>query len=365
MMTATVILLFGLLYTALVLRVHGLLNKRENGKEWEPRPFSVIVAARNEGARVMPLIASLEKLDYPFDKREILFVNDASTDDTGRLLEEAAARLPGARCMHITPEERTANGGGKKNALHRAIMEATGAFIAVTDADCVVPRRWLKAFNTAFDAQTVMVLGHGRIIPERGFLNRLLRFDNLFAGLVSAIPAFFGAPVSSVGRSMAYRRAAYLQSGGYPALKKHGSGDDVFLTERFRKLALGGIRFCRDEAAYVLTRPPERLSEIFWQQVRKNSKLLHKSAPSWVLTLFLLTVHALLVYGLLNASTRWMTGMLWGVKWLTEWVALRRAAVFFGERDLIPWLPFFEVFYPVYMTFFALLGTLGIYKWKT
>ncbi len=359
------LIVLGGAYLVLVMRVYGLL-KRSRPPERKPLNFfSVIISARNEGKRLIPLISSLEGLNYPVHMREIIFVDDASEDDTAGRLEQAAGRIPGARLLRISADEREQNGGGKKNAVHRAIMESSGPFIAVTDADCAVPADWLLAFNNTFDEQTVMVLGHSLIRSLPGFINKLLRFDNLFAGLVSAIPAMLGMPLSSVGRSMAYRREAYLRSGGYPHMPASRSGDDVFLTERFRQLELGAIRFCTDPNAFVETLPPDDLKEIFWQQVRKNSKLIHKSGASWGLTLFLFTFHLLLFAGFYSESVLPVALSIAGLKWIAEFMALRRAAFFFAEKDLIPWLPFFELFYPFYIIFFALLGLAGIYRWKS
>ncbi len=361
MLSIIILGLLALLYFALVLRTAFLLTPRRYPHRKE-RFFSVIIAARNEGRRVLPLIASLQKLDYPAGQREIIFVDDASEDDTAALITKKITTLPGARLISVSPAERLLP--GKKNALHRAIMEARGELIAVTDADCIVPPGWLRAFNDCFDERDIMLLGHSRVSGHRGFLNLYLRFDNLFSGIMVAVPALLGLPLSSVGRNMAYRRSAYVQSGGYPQLARHRSGDDVFLTELFRQKLTGHIRYCSCPGSLVSSEAPETLREIFWQQIRKNSKLPYKSLPALFLTLFLFVLHLLMAVMLFFPGTVVFAATILGLKLLLEFLALWRACDFFGEPGLKKALPLFQGLYPLLTVILGGLGMLGLYKWK-
>src|SRR3954454_21369698 len=53
-----------------------------------PRRVSIVVAARNEAARLPARIDNLLSLDYPADRRQIIVVSDGSTDDTLLSLEK-------------------------------------------------------------------------------------------------------------------------------------------------------------------------------------------------------------------------------------------------------------------------------------
>ena len=50
-------------------------------------PISIIIAARNEAARLPARIRNLLSLDYPSRSRQIIVVDDGSTDHTERALE--------------------------------------------------------------------------------------------------------------------------------------------------------------------------------------------------------------------------------------------------------------------------------------
>jgi len=50
--------------------------------------ISITVPAYNEAARIRSTIESLLAIDYPADRRQIVIVSDASTDDTDRIVGE-------------------------------------------------------------------------------------------------------------------------------------------------------------------------------------------------------------------------------------------------------------------------------------
>src|SRR4051812_3726844 len=49
---------------------------------------SIVIAGRNEGARIAARVDNLRQLDYPASRRQIVIVSDGSTDNTGDILEQ-------------------------------------------------------------------------------------------------------------------------------------------------------------------------------------------------------------------------------------------------------------------------------------
>src|SRR5262245_50611517 len=100
-----------------------------------PRRCSVVVAARNEEARIEQSIRRL--LGQRGVDLELIVVNDRSTDRTGEILGRLAledSRLRVKR-VDVLPEGWL----GKCHACHIGAGAATGDWILFTDADC-----WLK-----------------------------------------------------------------------------------------------------------------------------------------------------------------------------------------------------------------------------
>lgn len=93
-----------------------------NGTDPWP-PISIIVAARNEGARLPARVTNLLSLAYP-GRREIIVVSDGSTDDTVTALAPFA---PAVRVIEMPP-------GGKPLALNAGVAQATGDILVFADA---------------------------------------------------------------------------------------------------------------------------------------------------------------------------------------------------------------------------------------
>lgn len=92
-----------------------------------PELVTIIVPVFNESATVAAVIQRL--LDVPLPAgREILVVNDGSTDGTRAVLD-AMAPHPAVRILHAGVN------GGKGSAIRLGLAQARGAVIAIQDAD--------------------------------------------------------------------------------------------------------------------------------------------------------------------------------------------------------------------------------------
>jgi poly-beta-1,6-N-acetyl-D-glucosamine synthase len=85
---------------------------------------SVVIAARNEAARLGPRIENLLTLDYPADRRQIIVVSDGSTDDTADVLSRYAGVVDAV----------TVPAGGKALALNAGVARATFDLLVFADA---------------------------------------------------------------------------------------------------------------------------------------------------------------------------------------------------------------------------------------
>jgi len=107
--------------------------------------LSIIVPVYNEVRTVLAVIDRLQAIDLPV-AREILVVNDGSTDGTREVLESASAGTrdpgPGIRIIHA---ERNA---GKGAAIRRGLGASTGTIVAIQDADLELDPQQLSALVT-------------------------------------------------------------------------------------------------------------------------------------------------------------------------------------------------------------------------
>lgn len=329
----------------------------------EIKSISIVIAARNEENRILPCIHSLEKIDFPKEKYEIIFVDDLSSDKTADILTHFCNKYPNWQVIKITEKNNILH--GKKNALLHGISKAKGEIIFTTDADCIVPSGWLKNMVPYFQPGVSMVLGYSPLKRGKKFFSRILEFDNLFSAISASAPTKLGYPFTSVGRNLAYRKDAYENAGGFLALKKFRSGDDVHMTERFRYLNSGIIDYSIHPDTFVETIPPDTGIEIFNQQIRKNSKTLKKSFSSIIFSIVLFLYYMVLV-SIPFILTSWLNIwiILLALKFIFEFICLKKAAVIFRQQHIIKYIPVMQIIYPAYIVFFSLLGIFQIYQWK-
>lgn len=94
--------------------------------------ISIIVPTRNEAGSLPRLLKSISKLEYPKSKVELIIVDGVSADGTVKIAKRFRARIfsnPGVI---------------RSTGCQIGVKQAKGELVAFTDADCIVPKNWLK-----------------------------------------------------------------------------------------------------------------------------------------------------------------------------------------------------------------------------
>jgi cellulose synthase/poly-beta-1,6-N-acetylglucosamine synthase-like glycosyltransferase len=128
---------------------------------------SVLVPMHNEERVAADVLQALVDCDYDWSKLEILAINDRSSDRTGEIIDEYAAKYPIIKAIH-----RSKGDGGKGEALKLASGRAGGEIILLFDADYVPGRSMIKFLVAPFcDPEVGAVMG--RVIPHNGHASLL------------------------------------------------------------------------------------------------------------------------------------------------------------------------------------------------
>lgn len=107
-------------------------------------PFiSVVLPVLNGERTIRECLVSLLRMDYPVERREILVVDNGSTDGTAGIING----FP----VHSLWEERR----GAPRARNKGINASRGEIVAFTDADCMVSKGWLAELVRAMREEGV------------------------------------------------------------------------------------------------------------------------------------------------------------------------------------------------------------------
>jgi len=188
---------------------------------YEPS-VSILIPAHNEEKVVGRLLQKMTELSYPKDKLEIILINDASTDNTGRIAEDYSNQHKLIKVLH---RDKQTGGKGKASALNAALKQAIGEIVLCFDADYLPHSDIIAKIVEKFSDPSVgAVQGRPVVLNEpRNIVTRLItleriggyRVDQEARDILGLIPQFGG----TVG---GFRRSIVSGFGGF---------DESMLTE--------------------------------------------------------------------------------------------------------------------------------------
>ena len=187
-------------------------------KEW-PR-VSVIVPARDEGAKIEAGLKSLLATDYP--NVEVIAIDDRSRDDTGAIMDRLANESEGKlRVIHVT--ELPEGWLGKNHALHIGYEQSNGEWLLFTDGDVVHAPPTLRRTIRFVVARSTDHLAMFPDFESGGLFETafVIGFGVMFAAGTQPhlIPTKFPRAYCGVGAYNLVRRSALGRAGGFEPIK--------------------------------------------------------------------------------------------------------------------------------------------------
>ena len=328
---------------------------------------SVVITARDEAAGLESCVGRLLNQSYPSSKLEIVLIDDGSTDATGRIGASLCARHGQVTFL------RTDGGGSKKQAMEMGIRACGGSIVLMTDAHCLVPESWVADLVSGFVEDVGMVIGYSETAgsgSELGWLQGWEAVDFLCLMGSAAGSAGQGRALGASGQSLAFRKSAFEEVGGYERVKHRVSGDDVLLLHLIR-------RHTRWRAVFNQVSAPVRHPAVStwrgfcskrarWASNAPFQLILNPAFFVYLFNSFALSLAAVglpLLAGIDVVSWSWAVGFLL-LKILAEAVLFTRAAEHFGRRDLRRFFLWWALTLPIYTVCVGTLGVLGRFRWK-
>lgn len=123
-----------ILYFSLITILIFPKKQKKYGKHYPN--ISIILPAHNEEKVIRDTIYSLITANYP-NKKEIIVVNDGSTDNTAKIVKDVSKKYSFVRLINLKH-------GGKANALNTGISRSKYDVIITLDADSSIEKNSLK-----------------------------------------------------------------------------------------------------------------------------------------------------------------------------------------------------------------------------
>jgi cellulose synthase/poly-beta-1,6-N-acetylglucosamine synthase-like glycosyltransferase len=251
-------------YIQSVLFVIGASRRFPTMEDHDLPTVSVVVAARNEEKNILRCLESLDKLIYPEGKLEIILVDDQSTDNTGKIIDDFIFGKENFR--KIVSKKEIGRLKGKTNALANGLEVAGNEIIFTTDADCEVKPTWIKRGASYYFKNVGMVNG---ITTQSAFdaFSGMQSLDFIYLLIVAASTINLGSPISCIGNNMSYRKVAYNEVGGYENLP-FSVTEDFNLMMAIYRLKKFKIIFPVDKDTLVTSLPCQDIKSLFHQKKR-------------------------------------------------------------------------------------------------
>lgn len=224
---------------------------------------SIVVSFRNESENVLGLLNGLLVLDYPKEKLEIILVNDHSSDNTLALLNSFKSS---------TVKVVNSTGDGKKQAIETAVNIASGEWILMTDADCEIPKSWVKSMVSRISSKSKMILGPVFIKNTHSFLGQLQSIEFLGLQGTTCGSAGKGHPVSANAANMLFRLETFKELNPYHNNYDLKTGDDQFLLMAVTNAYPESVGYSLNKGSIIFTYPVPTWKKYFNQRIRWASK---------------------------------------------------------------------------------------------
>lgn len=320
-------------------------------------PVSVIICAHNELENLKTFLPAVLDQDYP--EFEVVLVDDCSEDDTHWLLKELLTTYPDKlKIVEIKEYIRLKN--TKKYAVTMGIKAAKYEHLVFTDADCLPQSNaWLAEIAGAFGPGTEIVLGYSPYFKEKGFLNKLIRFETSHTAMSYLAYALKGDAYMGVGRNLAYTRSLFFKGKGFNKHMHIKSGDDDLFVNH--NATPENVQIAIHPDAHVYSVPKRTWKSYYKQKARHaGASVLYKGRHKRMLAVQLLS--SLLFYTML-VGCLCVYPQLWFVPTAIYLVRLISQFIVFSHiyqklqvRDLLVWLPLLDILYYFYICFNGLFN---------
>lgn len=326
--------------------------------------FTIIIPFRNEAENLPNLLESLSALNYPKELFEIILVNDDSTDNSIKAIKQFKSQVT------IIDNIRKSN-SPKKDAIETGIQQSKFDWIITTDADCIIPKKWLQLFDSFLQKNdSKMVCAPVTYSVGNSLLEQFQLLD--FISLIGSTIGGFGIkkPFLCNGANLCYSKKVFYSIKGFEGNNDITSGDDVFLLEKIIDTFPNKVHFLKSYNTIVVTKPQPNFKSLISQRIRWASKTssynnsFGKFVGISVLLMNFLVLFSI-VFLIFNKSFLTIFYLILIIKFLVDFPLIFKTLLFTKQSKNIIFYPIIAVFYPFLIVFTSFLLIFKIpFNWK-
>jgi cellulose synthase/poly-beta-1,6-N-acetylglucosamine synthase-like glycosyltransferase len=250
-------------FVAVILLALAIANfftiRRPSAASERRESVSVLIPVRNEAENIADLVLTLQAQQF-LAQPEIIFINDSSTDETSKKLQEVIDG--GAQIKVINAPGLPSGWMGKPWALQQGYLQAKGEIVVTLDAD-------VRLTPTAI-SQAIAMLGERSFISPypkqiaKTLIERLIQ-PLLQWSWMSTVPLRIAEKSSRTslavanGQFFVVRKSALSQIGGFTAIASEVLDDIELARALIKSGARGGVA---DGSALAQTRMYKNFAEV-------------------------------------------------------------------------------------------------------
>jgi len=187
------------------------LNQRISLKNYPL--FSVIIPIWNESKTIEKTLKSIMISHYPKDKLQIIVVNDGSTDDSKKIVEQFMIKN---NYYNITLINHSTN-KGKGVALNTGLKKVKGELFACLDADSFIGKKTIKrmVYWHQKNPDTAIMTPVMKIHNPKSYIQKFQRLEYMAGMLLTKLMSYMDCNYVAPGPFSVYKTKIIKKMGGF------------------------------------------------------------------------------------------------------------------------------------------------------
>lgn len=331
-------------------------------------PVSIIITGRNKAYDLEAYLPSILQQNYP--EYEVIFVNDASTDDTEDVLKRFAVQYN--HLYHTYIPAGSKNLSRKKLALTVGIKAAHNDLLLFTEPDSYpVTSDWIIGMATRFSDKKKIVLGFTSL---EKYPSKYISYDYFFSNLQMMSLALRGNPYMGNGRNLAYSKKYFEEQRGFTFSNFLDAGeDDLFINQVANKnnvaVELSPESIVAVDMADFATWKILKSHRTITKKFYKRFSVFFWRGEKLSRVLFYVLFIILAIYLALNS--KWIildsVTFLFLLRLFSQLFIINKTSILLKQPKFYFSLPFFDIIQPFvdgYFYFYGLFKARNNYNWK-